>query len=50
MPGDKVDPGFFFKLSMNFNNLSKLKDKEEIENGNDGANSFWQRLRKLFRK
>ena len=50
VPGDKVDPGFFFRLSMNFNNLSKLRDKEEIENGNDGANSFWQRLRKLFRK
>ena len=50
VPGDKVDPGFFFRLSMNFNNLSKLRDKEEIETGNDGANSFWQRLRKLFRK
>ena len=50
VPGDKVDPGFFFRLSMNFNNLSKLRDKEEIENGNDGANSFWQRLRKLFRR
>lgn len=46
---ENVDPGFFFRLNMNFNNLSKLRDKSEIENGNDGPNSWIKRLINLFK-